>query len=112
MSLYYELPIYKDVYKLIHLIYVSTKDFPREYKYSLGQDLKRDSLQLVRGISRVNKSVDKKQHFLLLLDDFELIKFQLRLCADLKLLSVAKQATLMEMVAVIGKQLTAWSKKY
>lgn len=112
MSLYYELPVYKDVYQFILKIYDFTKSFPREYKYSLGQEIKRDALQLVRGIYRVNKAQDKAAHFYALLDDFELIKFQVRLCSDLKLLSICQQSELMEHVALIGRQLTAWSKKY
>ncbi len=40
MSLSQELPIYKDTYKLILLIYKRTKEFSREYKYTLGQDMK------------------------------------------------------------------------
>jgi hypothetical protein len=112
MALYYELPVYRDVYSLILLLYKHTKEFPREYKYSLGQELKRDALQLIRGIYRVNKARNKQQHFYGLLDDYELIKFQIRLCADLKLLSIKQQSEIMQLNEVIGKQLTAWSKKY
>ncbi len=39
MALYYNLPVYKDTYQLIMLIYEVTRQFPREYKYSLGQDM-------------------------------------------------------------------------
>ncbi|MEI6757706.1 MAG: four helix bundle protein [Chlorobium sp.] len=56
MALYYDLPVYRDVYSLILKIFEYTKDFPREYKYTLGQDLKRDSLVLVRSIYRANKA--------------------------------------------------------
>jgi len=54
MALYYELPVYKDTYKLILMIFEYTKDFSREYKYTLGQDMKRDALQLIRSIYRAN----------------------------------------------------------
>jgi hypothetical protein len=33
-----------------------TKDFSKGYKYTLGQDLKRDALQLVRSFYRANKA--------------------------------------------------------
>lgn len=46
MALYYDLPVFKDVYKLTLLIYSLTKDFPKEYKYTLGQDLKKDVMVL------------------------------------------------------------------
>lgn len=47
MALYYDLPVFKDVYQLIMKIFDYTKDFPREYKFTLGQDLKRDGINLV-----------------------------------------------------------------
>ncbi len=34
MALYYDLPVFKDVYKLILLIYSLIKDFSKEYKYT------------------------------------------------------------------------------
>ena len=59
MALYYDLPVFKDVYCLVLKIFEYTKDFPREYKYTLGGDLKRDSINLVRSIYRANnKKVD------------------------------------------------------
>jgi hypothetical protein len=54
MALYYDLPVFKDVYTLVLKIFEYTKDFPREYKYTLGQDLKRDGINLVRSIYRAN----------------------------------------------------------
>ena len=56
MALYYDLPVYRDTYRLVLKIFEVTKDFPKEYKYSLGQDMKRDALQLVRRIYRANKA--------------------------------------------------------
>lgn len=60
MALYYELPVYRDTYRLILTIFECTGHLPKEYKYSLGQDMKRDALQLVRSIYRANKATDKK----------------------------------------------------
>ena len=39
--------MHKDVYRLILTIFEHTRDFPREHKYALGQDLKRVSIVLV-----------------------------------------------------------------
>lgn len=50
MALYSELQVYRDVYKLHLMIFECTKDFSKEYKYTLGQDIKRGALQLVRNI--------------------------------------------------------------
>jgi hypothetical protein len=59
MALYYDLPVFKDVYQLILKIFDYTNHFPREYKFTLGQDLKRDGINLVRSIYRANKSKEK-----------------------------------------------------
>ncbi len=61
MALYYDLPVFKDVYQLILKIFDYTKDFPREYKFTLWQDLKRDGINLVRSIYRANKSKENNQ---------------------------------------------------
>ena len=108
MALYYELPVYRDTYQLILKVYEVTGDFPKEYKYSLGQGMKRDALQLVRSIYWANKSDKKKQHLEAFLDDFELLKLEIRLCTDMKVLSFKKQAELSALMDSIGKQITGW----
>ena len=50
MALHTALPVYRDTYKLVLEIFVSTKNFPKEYKYSLGRDMERDVLVLMRCI--------------------------------------------------------------
>ena len=62
MALYYDLPVFKDVYKLTLLIYSLTKDFSKEYKYTLGQDLKKDVMVLVRSIYSANKAQNKTKY--------------------------------------------------
>ncbi len=108
MALYYDLSVFKDVYSLVLKIFEYTKDFPREYKYTLGQDLKKDSINLVRSIYRANKSKEKRVYLEGFLDDFELVKLELRICFDMKLLSVQKHAAISELMERIGKQITAW----
>lgn len=108
MALYYDLPVFKDVYKLVLNIFDITKDFPREYKHTLGQDMKRDSIQLVRSIYRANKAKEKRVYLEAFLDDFELLKFEIRLCVDMKILSVKKQAELSHLMDSIGKQIVGW----
>ena len=66
----------KDVYKLVLKIFDYTKDFPREYKHTLGQDMKRDSIQLVRSIYRANKAKEKRAYLETFLDVNQGIGFQ------------------------------------
>ena len=96
------------MYKLILLIFEYGKDFPKEYKYTLGQDLKRDGINLVRSIYRANKTKNKVEYLETFLDDFEVLKIEIRLCADMKILSIKKQAALSLLMDGIGKQITGW----
>ena len=114
MALYYELPVYRDTYKLILKIFECTKDFSKEYKYTLGQDMKRDALQLVRSIYRANKSTSKLEHLETFMDDFELLKLEIRLCVDMKVLPIKKQAELSLLMDTVGKQIHSpvFSKLY
>ncbi len=108
MALYYDLPVFKDVYKMTLRLFELTSNFPREYKFTLGQDLKRDCILLVRYIYRANKTKDKTVYLEQFLDSFEVVKFEVRLCRDLKLLTIKQQAELTVFMDSIGKQITAW----
>ena len=108
MALIYDLPVYKDVYALTMRIFTLTSNFSREYKFTLGQDLKRDCIQLVRSIYRANKVKDKVVYLERFLDDFEVIKLEVRLCCDLKLISRGQMAEVASLMSNIGRQITGW----
>ena len=38
ISIYYNLPVYKDTYNLILKLFKATKNLPKEYKYTLCQE--------------------------------------------------------------------------
>ena len=111
MGLYSELPVYRDSYNLLIEIYQLTNKFSRDYKYSLGQDMKRDALNLFRNLYRANRALDKKQDLENFLDDFELLKMEIRLCVDMRLLPLKKMAQISLLTDSIGKQITAWRNK-
>jgi hypothetical protein len=108
MALYYDLPVFKDVYKLTLQIFELTQHFSREYKFTLGQDMKRDCLILVRSIYRANKNKDKTTYLEQFLDDFEVLKLEIRLGTDLRLFTVKQLAGLAFLMEHIGKQITGW----
>ncbi|MGM9455289.1 four helix bundle protein, partial [Legionella bozemanae] len=108
MALYTELAVYRDTYQLILKVFEYSKDFPREYRFTSGQDMKRDSLQLVRNLYRANKAQNKQVYLEHFLDDFELLKLEIRIAMEMKLMSIKKQATLSRLMECIGRQVTGW----
>ena len=105
---YEELPVFRDVYELNLKLCDMTQNFRRDYKYTLGEDMRRDCLKMLRGIYKVNRARDKVLYFDEFLDDFELLRMEVRICGDLKQLSVSQQANIMEMMNRIGKQIRGW----
>jgi hypothetical protein len=45
MVLYSELPVYKATYDLLLAIFRFTKDFVKEYKYTVGESLKKETIK-------------------------------------------------------------------
>ncbi len=112
MVLYSQLPIYRDSYQLLLEIYQATNKFPRDFKYTLGQDMKRDSLALFRELYGANVSAEnRRQHLDDFLTAFELLKVEIRLCVDLNVLSIKKLAQLSLIMDSIAKQAAAWRKR-
>lgn len=108
MALYYDLPVFHDVYRLILLLFQYVKEFPREYKFTLGQDMRRDGIMLVRSIYQANKNRVKEPYLNTFLDDFELLKLEVRLSVDLHLITLKQQAEIALLMDCIGKQITGW----
>lgn len=74
--------------------------------------MKRDSIILVLSIYRANRNTDKRQYLEEFLDNFEILKLEVRLCADLKLLSIKHLSEISKMLEIIGKQATAWKNRH
>ncbi len=71
-----------------------------------------DSIILVRSIYRANRNTDKCQYIEEFLDNFEILKLEVRLCVDLKLISIKHLAEISKMLEIICKQATAWKNRY
>ena len=108
MAQYQHLPIYKQTYDILLRTMIATKDFPREYKYSLGQKIKDELIELVVLIYRANSAIDKKQHIESILERVQAIQLLMRLSHDMKLLSQKHYAALSEMTESLAKQAQGW----
>ena len=47
MATYNELSVYKATYDLLLEIFRLTKDFSKEYKYTVGESLKKETIELI-----------------------------------------------------------------
>ncbi|MBY0315884.1 MAG: four helix bundle protein [Bdellovibrionales bacterium] len=110
MSRYRHLPIYKLTYELLGRVNVATKNFPREYKFTLAQSLQQEVIELVILIYRANAALNKSPVIDTMLERLQVIELLIRLAHDLKILPLKHDAALVEMTESISKQSQGWKK--
>lgn len=112
MALFTRLPVYKLGYDLLIELYRRSSNFPREYKFTLGERLKNNATDMLINIYKANKS--KKESRLQYIDDarqnVEVIRLLLRLCKDMKILGIKGFVALNTKVEELSKQLASWQK--
>ena len=110
MAQYRHLPIYKQTYDLLLRTMTATKDFPREYKYTLGQKMKDELIDLVILIYRANSAPDKERHIQSIVERVQAIQLIMRLSHDMRILSRRHYAALSEMTDSVARQAQGWLK--
>ena len=110
MAQYQHLPIYKGTYDLLLRVMIATKDFPREYKYTLGQKLRDEVLELIIFIYRANSTPDRGVHIVAIVERVQLVEVMLRLAHDMRILSRGHYAGMAEMTDSLARQAQGWLK--
>jgi hypothetical protein len=112
MALFDELPVYKLGYDLLISIYQRASLFTREYKYTLGEKIKNETLELLINIYKANKSKQvTRLHYLdAARQNVEVVRLLLRIVKDLKIIGVKGFVALNLQVEEVSKQLASWHK--
>ena len=112
MALYSELPVYKSTYLLLHKLVGMSVAWQRDYRYTLGQELKQELINLLVLIYRANSSRDKAIILSQAREGIEKVKIYVRLLRDLRQIGQDKYATLADEMGSISKQLAKWHTRY
>lgn len=110
MALYIELPVYKASYDLFIYVFQYTKSFSKEYKYTVGEKLKNETLSLLMHIYRANIRTDKKPLLDNARENIEVIRLLFRVLKDLQQINIKKFAEINLKIENISKQLAGWHK--
>ena len=110
MAIYDQLPVYKVSYDFLVEIFKFTKNFSQEYKYTIGESLKKETIELITNIYRANRSESKKALLQSARENLEVVRLYLRLVKDLKQINLERFISLNEKVESVSKQLAAWQK--
>lgn len=107
---YENLPVFKAAYDLLIESYKMCKNMERDYRYTLGEKLKQDLMDIMVMIYRANASTDKSAFLLDACNRIVVVKLEIRLLKDLKQISTKTFALQAEREEALSRQLTAWYK--
>jgi hypothetical protein len=110
MAIHHQLPIYKEVYDLFKLATTITKNMPKDFKASIGGEIRSAMVQSVILIARANAAQDKTPHLTALLEHIHTSEILFRLSKDMRFISTGQYATAISLTDVIGKQANGWRK--
>jgi hypothetical protein len=107
---YDELPVYKASYDLLLDIFQFTTNFTREYKFTIGERLKTEAIELIVLVFRANSKASKFDIIQQAREQIEVLRLLIRLLKDLKQISLKSFVRINEQVENVSKQLTGWQK--
>ncbi|NDV93400.1 four helix bundle protein [Dysgonomonas sp. 521] len=110
MATYDNLPVYKVCYDLILLIFASGRHMQRDYRFTLGETMKKELVMLMANIYRANCRYRKKELISQARENLEIVRLLLRLSMELKQVPLKTFATANEKIENISRQLAAWEK--
>ncbi len=105
------LQIYKDTYLLTTKLYASIPHMERIHKHLIGVKILDTSLELFAHITLANKAKDKTErlkHLDNFLITFEILRVDIRICSDMKLIKLPTLTDIYLIVESISRQLSGW----
>jgi hypothetical protein len=104
------LPVYKAIYDLTLQVFKSSQHMKRDYRYSLGEKIKQECVDLTVMVYSANACDDKEPYIKEARRLIEVIRVQMRLLRDLGQIAIKHTAQIEFSIADITKQLDAWHK--
>ena len=111
MAKYEHLPIYKSAYELLELTAIKTKDFPVNFKGTIGFKLTEETFNLVLYIYKANQTKEKIPFITNAIETIEMIELLLRLSKDLKLINIESHVKFIEITDSLLKQSNGWLRQ-
>ncbi len=105
-----ELPIYRVTYELFHEVTRLARNFPRDLKIALSGKLQSECTDLVLAVYRANcsRGEQRRKYIASILESVQVVELLLRLCKDMKLLSIKQHSRCVELTDQIGRQANGW----
>lgn len=111
MAIYENLPAYKAAYDMLLEVYRMNLNLTREYRHTLGENLKNEFKELIICIYKANSDdVNKEEYLRNARERIVVIKLYMRMLHDLKQITLKRFAALTQKTEELSKQINAWHK--
>jgi hypothetical protein len=113
MAIHTDLSIHKSCCDLLGVSMEATKHMPRDFKSSLGADIRKLCISMILSVMRANKTLNESKvtHIDQVLEDVEVFNDLFRVCRDMHMVSTKLYAKATEITGSIGRQAGGWRKK-
>ena len=110
MANYTELNVYKATYGLLFAVLTASKSFHRDFKYTIGENLKNELISAMMQIWRTNSTYTKHDNILRAREHIEKCRLYLRLLHDLRQINMEAFTKWNIAIQDISNQLSGWGK--
>ncbi len=104
MGNYDELPVFKASYDLLLEIFKLTKNFSKDYKYTIGESLKNETMGLITHIYRANSTTKKVDIIQTAREKTEVIRLYIRLLKDLREINLKRFVQVNKRIENVSRQ--------
>lgn len=105
-----ELKIYRDVSELIKRIFIIVKNFPRDYKFTLGTRIQNLALDCADLIYKAARHKEKSQYLDDLVSSLDFLSFLIRTGKDMNIITEKQYTLYIEVSHPCVKQAQGWYK--
>ncbi len=110
MAIYTELKVFEDSYQLFLQLVTSTARMGRDFRYTLGEQVKRAAMDMMVLIFKANKSREKAGYISQARERLVEVQILLRVFNDTRQMSDKQFALFMDVTVSVSRQLAAWEK--
>ena len=105
-----ELQIYRDISEMVKRVFIIVKNFPREYKFTIGTRIQNTALDCVDLIYKSARHKNKKEYLDNLVSSLDFLSYLIRIGKDMNIITERQYGLYVEVSRPCVKQATGWFK--
>jgi hypothetical protein len=110
MAIYTQLPVYEKTLRLLLDVVPCTMRMQRDYRYTMGEQLKRCIMDILILIFKANKTEQKDEYISIAREKLVEVQIMMRVLNELRQISDKQFVMFAEMTENVSKQLSSWER--